>query len=84
MKGRRFNNFKKAVIRYKICVCEYMTFTEKLVRNFQNVNLESKDRVILELLYSIDEEVLYRNPEFNRQLRLRMKYHNLPWINKNG
>jgi hypothetical protein len=41
--------------------------------------IEREDYLIFEFIEELDEDVLYRSPEFNRQFRLRLKYHKMNW-----
>lgn len=44
--------------------------------------IEREDCLILTFIDELDLDVLYRSPEFNRQFRLRLKYHKMHWNGK--
>jgi hypothetical protein len=57
-------------------------FTTKFI--FINESkIEREDSLILTFIDELDLDVLYRSPEFNRQFRLRLKYHKMHWNGKN-
>ena len=84
MKRKRYNNFKRACIKYNVCLVAQIqktknfNLTEELYTQVYN-DIPIEDKFIYELMRNVDNDVLYRSPEFNRQLRLRMKYYKLPW-----
>lgn len=80
--SRRFNNFKKACRRYLLTICKTPFLINRAQLSIDAVDL-LEDKVLFEFIMQIELDTLYKNPEFNRQLRIRMKFHNLKWINKN-
>lgn len=46
--------------------------------SFDSNNIPHEDRMLLEMIDKIDLDILFRSPEFNRQLRIRMKHYKLP------